>query len=221
MHASAASIAEETASLSRASPPARKPKLSSKPKRNVFSPVVWYSSTFSPMNRKPVITFSSVTPYAAEIASARRVETMLLMTTPLSGSRFCRLMEERICSSRMQPIWFPVSVSHSSDRVFTAMPRRSASGSVARQTRAPFSSASAIARRNAFGSSGFGAVTVGKCPSGAVCSGTVITLVSPTRESSSRTGTAPVPCNGVYTIGRSPPLRRTRSGSNRSASLAA
>ena len=35
----AASMAAQTASLSRASPPARNPKLSSKPKRNVFSPL--------------------------------------------------------------------------------------------------------------------------------------------------------------------------------------
>ena len=47
------------------------------------------------------------------------------------------------------------------------------------------------------GSSGFGAVTVGKLPSGFSCSGTTATFGMPMRSRIVRTGMLPAPCSGV------------------------
>ena len=64
-------------------------------------------------------------------------------------------------------------------------------------TSAFFSSASLNARVKALGSSGLGAFTVGKFPSGFTCSGTGNTFFMPMRLRTVVTGTYPEPCSGV------------------------
>ena len=78
----------------------------------------------------------------------------------------------------------------------TAMPSRSASGSVAITTSALTFAPSSRAILRAAASSGLGKATVGKSPSGSRCSGTVTTDKprSPMTRSKCR---APVPCRGV------------------------
>ena len=76
---------------------------------------------------------------------------------------------------------------------FTAIPTRSASGSVARTNCAPISFAFSIARFNADGSSGFGDFTVGKFPSIIFCSSTEIILVKPNLFNAFGTRLTPLP----------------------------
>ena len=149
------------------------------------------------MNRKPVSTRCISTPKASATASAIAPDTIDLTAAPFDGSVPRSLRPDRTWYRRSAPIWFPVSVCQQPSERFTAIPRRSASGSVARMTVAPVFSASFSPSRNAFGSSGFGAFSVGKSPLGSACSGTRSTRVIPTRLSSCFTGTAPVPLRGV------------------------
>ena len=83
--------------------------------------------------------------------------------------------------------------------VRTAMPTRSASGSVASIRSAPVCSARARPRASASRISGLGYGQVGKLPSGCSCSGTTVTSVMPMSASTWRTGTLPEPFRGEYT----------------------
>ena len=94
----------------------------------------------------------------------------------------------------------------------TARPILSESGSVATIASAWTLSASSIASVNAFGSSGLGAVTVGKSPFGSRCCSTMLTFVMPASFNMCCTGRLPLPCRGVYTIFSVSPCSLTSSG---------
>ena len=97
----------------------------------------------------------------------------------------------------MLPIWLPVSTWNLPSRRRTAAPKRSESGSVASMRFAPVLLARSKASVKALGSSGLGAFTVGKLPSGSSCSFTTDIFLMPMRLSISRTGTLPEPWRGV------------------------
>ena len=97
-------------------------------------------------------------------------------------------------------VWFPFINFMFPSVSLTATPNRSQSGSVPIRISASILSAKAVAIFKASGSSGFGDVTVGKSPSGRLCSSTICTFEYPALANASGTEMMEVPCNDVKTI---------------------
>ena len=109
--------------------------------------------------------------------------------------------------------WLPLRSSSSLFSFLTAIPRRSASGSVPITISAPIALAFSIAICRASGSSGFGDLTVGKSPSGLACSSIIETCLYPAFSRTCGMAVTEVPCKGVnttFTFSRFPfPIRPT------------
>ena len=127
--------------------------------------------------------------------------TIVLTMAGFFGMRPHFVLSLNWYSAIISPDIFPVNGIYLPVFVSSAyIPRRSASGSVARTMSAFFSFASLRASSNAFGSSGFGYSSVVNSGSGSSCSGTMYTFLKPSSDRTLFTGTRPVPWNGVYTI---------------------
>ena len=103
---------------------------------------------------------------------------------------------------RVESVWLPLSSIHCPSGRFTAMPTRSASGSLAKAMSASISLAKSTAIFMAACSSGLGEGVVGKLPSGVACASTTCMLSKPSCFSMRGIRVMPVPCSGVYTIFR-------------------
>ena len=96
-------------------------------------------------------------------------------------------------------VWFPFISFMFPSVSLTATPNLSQSGSVPITISAPILFAKSVAIFKASGSSGFGDFTVGKSPSGTLCSSTICTSVYPAFAKASGTETIEVPCKEVKT----------------------
>ena len=123
--------------------------------------------------------------------------TIVFTTTGFFGIEPFFDLTESIKFSIIAPVSLPLNNLKPPSFFLTAMPTRSASGSVASTISAFVFSASSIASLSAAFSSGLGYGHVGKFPSGYACSGTTVRSFTPILFSISVTGLYPVPLSGV------------------------